>query len=77
MQAAKEAAADSDEDDVPAHEEEPLKPNPKLEQGKKLPPTLEDFCGPEHTSRPLEDIDEFYQNKKVRQQLYLYRNFEV
>jgi len=62
-QAADEAAAESDDEEEAPPEE--LKPNPKLEAGKKLPPTLEDFFLPEHIGRPLEDIDEFYQNKKV------------
>lgn len=65
LKAAEEAAADSDDDDEQAHPEEPIKPNVKLEAGKKLPPTLEDFFLPEHIGWPLEDIDEFYQNKKV------------
>ncbi|XP_053401964.1 sodium channel protein type 4 subunit alpha B-like isoform X1 [Mercenaria mercenaria] len=63
--AALEAAKDSDDDEGPAHQEEPLKPNVKLEAGKKLPPTLEDYFLPEHIGRPLEDIDEYYQNKKT------------
>lgn len=33
--------------------------------GRKLPLSLEDYFLPEHVGRPLEDIDEFYQNKKV------------
>ncbi|KAL4238010.1 hypothetical protein ACF0H5_002721 [Mactra antiquata] len=63
--AAEEAAADSDDDNEHGHSEEPLKPNLKLAVGKKLPPKLEDYFLPEHVGRPLEDIDEFYQNKKT------------
>ncbi|WAR18929.1 SCuncharacterized [Mya arenaria] len=59
--AADEAAAESDDEEEAPKEE--MKPNPKLEAGKKLPPTLEDFFMPEHVGRPLEDIDEFYMNK--------------
>ncbi|XP_052766775.1 sodium channel protein type 4 subunit alpha B-like isoform X5 [Mya arenaria] len=61
MLAADEAAAESDDEEEAPKEE--MKPNPKLEAGKKLPPTLEDFFMPEHVGRPLEDIDEFYMNK--------------
>lgn len=63
-QAAEEAEKESDEEED-THPEEPPKPNVKLEAGKKLPPTLEDFFLPEHCGIPLEDIDEFYQNKKT------------
>ncbi|XP_060573372.1 sodium channel protein type 4 subunit alpha B-like isoform X4 [Ruditapes philippinarum] len=62
--AAEDANHDSDDDDEPAHAEEPLKPNCKLEAGKKIPPTLEDYFLPEHIGKPLEDIDEYYLNKK-------------
>lgn len=65
QQAAKEAEKESDEEEDLTHPEEPPKPNAKLEAGKKLPPTLEDYFLPEHTGIPLEDVDEFYQNKKV------------
>ena len=63
FQAAEDAAADSDEEEDHSHDE--LKPNPKLEFGKKLPPSLEEYFLPQHVGRPLEDIDEYYQNKKV------------
>ena len=65
QQAAEEAEKESDEEEDPTHPEEPPKPNVKLEAGKKLPPTLEDYFLPEHCGIPLEDIDEFYQNKEV------------
>ncbi|KAH3854427.1 hypothetical protein DPMN_096969 [Dreissena polymorpha] len=61
--AAEEAAAESDDEDEPTPEE--IKPNPKLMIGRKLPLTLEDYFLPEHVGKPLEDIDEFYQNKKT------------
>ena len=64
-QAREKAEEDSDDEDEPTHPEEPPKPNPKLVAGSKLPPSLEDYFEPEHVGRPLEDIDEFYQNKKV------------
>ena len=77
-QAAKEAektareSDDEDDDEVeePNHEPDP-KPNPKLEAGRKLPPSLEDVP-PEYVARPLEDLDEYYQNQKVRQLLACY-----
>ncbi|KAL8602647.1 hypothetical protein ACOMHN_029969 [Nucella lapillus] len=55
---------DDDDDDVeePAHDQEP-QPNPKLEAGRKLPPSLEDVPA-EYVARPLEDLDEYYHNKK-------------
>lgn len=73
LQAAEEAAAESDDEEEPAQVE--LKPNPKLEYGKKLPPTLEEYFLPEHVGRPLEDIDEFYQNKKVHFLFFLLENY--
>lgn len=43
-----------------------LQPNPKLEAGAKLPHRLGDyFSVKKFASRPLEDIDEFYENKQV------------
>ena len=71
--AAKEAqklaaeGSDESEDDIeePSHHEPEPKPNPKLEAGRKLPPSLEDYAVPEIVGRPLEDIDEYYHNKKV------------
>nr|KAG5703509.1 hypothetical protein BaRGS_020143 [Batillaria attramentaria] len=74
-QAAKEAekthaqhgddSSSDDDDDVeePTHEPEP-KPNPKLEAGRKLPPSLEDVPN-EYVGIPLEDLDEYYHNQKV------------
>ncbi|XP_076464769.1 sodium channel protein para-like [Babylonia areolata] len=71
-QAAKEAekthhgdSSDDDDDEVeePAHEQEP-QPNPKLEAGRKLPPSLEDVP-PEYVARPVEDLDEYYHNQKT------------
>ena len=72
-QAAKEAekaaqessssSSDDDDGDEPAHGGEP-KPNPRLEAGRKLPPSLENVP-PEFIGRPLEDLDEFYHNQKV------------
>ncbi|XP_055878721.1 sodium channel protein type 4 subunit alpha B-like isoform X2 [Biomphalaria glabrata] len=54
---------DSDSDD-PSNQEEALKPNPKLEAGRKLPPSLEDYPK-EYIGKPLEDLDEFYHNQKT------------
>ncbi|XP_076442684.1 sodium channel protein para-like [Babylonia areolata] len=62
--AAHDSSSDDDDDvDEPAHESEP-KPNPKLEAGRKLPPSLEDVPS-EYIGRPLEDLDEFYHNQKT------------
>lgn len=52
--------ADSDEE-----ENEPeLKPNPKFEAGKGLPPSVEEVPS-QFQGRPLEDLDEYYHNNKV------------
>ncbi|XP_050405897.1 sodium channel protein type 8 subunit alpha-like [Patella vulgata] len=57
-----ETDSSDDEGDEPSHHEPELKPNPKLEAGRKLPPSLEDF--PAHlTGRPVEDLDEYYHNQ--------------
>ncbi|XP_059156306.1 sodium channel protein type 4 subunit alpha B-like [Physella acuta] len=55
---------DEDDEDEPSHREENLKPNPKLEAGRKLPPSLEDYPR-EYIGKPLEDLDEFYHNQKT------------
>ena len=65
LQARSKEDAESDEEDEHTHQEESPKPNPKLAAGCKLPPSLEDYFQNEHIGRPLEDIDEFYQNKRV------------
>ncbi|KAK3595513.1 hypothetical protein CHS0354_021612 [Potamilus streckersoni] len=62
------AALEEDGEDVePAHSEEhhPRKPNTKLEVGKKLPPSLEEYFPVELIGKPIEDIDEYYQYKKT------------
>ncbi|NP_001191637.1 sodium channel alpha-subunit SCAP1 [Aplysia californica] len=65
---AEKAPPESDDDDEeldePSHHEENLKPNPKLEAGRKLPPSLEDYPR-EYVGKPLEDLDEFYHNQKT------------
>ena len=67
-QNAEKVAPDSDDEDEdlddPSNQEEALKPNPKLEAGRQLPPSLEDYP-PEYVGKPLEDLDEFYHNQKV------------
>ena len=67
----KNDSSDDDDDDVEDgnHDQEPG-PNPRLEAGRKLPPSLEDVP-PEYVARPLEDLDEFYHNQKVRQLFWL------
>lgn len=40
-------------------------PNPGLEAGKQLPKNLGDFP-PELFGKPIEDIDDFYETKRVR-----------
>ncbi|GFO41334.1 sodium channel protein [Plakobranchus ocellatus] len=55
---------DEDDDlDEPSQHEENLRPNPKLEASRKLPPSLEDYP-PEFVGKPLEDLDEYYHNQK-------------
>ena len=61
---ANSSLSEDDEIDEPTYEPE-RKPNPKLEAGRKLPPSLEDVPS-EYIARPLEDLDEHYHNKKVR-----------
>lgn len=63
---APDSSSEDDDDEVeePTHETEP-KPNPKLEAGRKLPPSLEDVPS-EYIGRPVEDLDEYYHNQKVR-----------
>jgi hypothetical protein len=63
--AADESSSSDDDDEVeePTHDPDP-KPNPKLEAGRKLPPSLEDVPS-EFVARPLEDLDEYYHNQKV------------
>lgn len=62
---AKESESESEDDgDETTHDHEP-KPNPKLEAGRKLPPSLEDVPQA-YIARPLEDLDEFYHNQKAR-----------
>lgn len=61
-----EKVADSDDEDAESTTEEvELKPNLKLEAGKKLPPSYDDYFPLEYVGRPLEDLDEYYHNKKV------------
>ncbi|XP_064599687.1 sodium channel protein type 4 subunit alpha B-like [Liolophura sinensis] len=61
-----EKVADSDDEDAESTTEEvELKPNPKLEAGKKLPPSYDDYFPLEYVGRPLEDLDEYYHNKKT------------
>nr|AKH03687.1 voltage-gated sodium channel alpha subunit LNav14a21+ [Lymnaea stagnalis] len=55
---------DEEDDDDASQNEETLKPNPKLEAGRKLPPSLEDYPR-EYIGKPLEDLDEFYHNQKT------------
>ncbi|XP_046575623.1 sodium channel protein para-like isoform X6 [Haliotis rubra] len=71
--AAKEAhklkeAGDSDdsEDEIeePSHHEPDPKPNPKLEAGRKLPPSMEEGAS-KFVGRPIEDLDEYYHNQKT------------
>ncbi|CAG5116724.1 unnamed protein product, partial [Candidula unifasciata] len=60
-----ESGDDDDADgDEASHHEENLKPNPKLEAGRKLPPSLEEYPR-EYTGKPLEDLDEYYHNQKT------------
>ncbi|KAI0214315.1 hypothetical protein LSAT2_000594, partial [Lamellibrachia satsuma] len=67
--AAKEAAkALQEETGEQPHEEsndEQRQPDPALEQGKPLPTKLGEFP-PELFGKPIEDIDEFYDDKMVR-----------
>ncbi|BFZ07041.1 hypothetical protein BsWGS_10080 [Bradybaena similaris] len=60
-----ESAEEEDgECDDASHHEENLKPNPKLEAGRKLPPSLENYPR-EYVGMPLEDLDEYYHNQKT------------
>lgn len=52
------ATSSDDDDNRP-------RPNPSLEAGKKLPSRFGDFP-PELFGKPIEDIDEFYEDKYVR-----------
>nr|QPI69427.1 voltage-gated sodium channel invertebrate type 1 variant [Hapalochlaena lunulata] len=51
--------ADSDEEENVME----LKPNPKFEAGKSLPPSIGEVSG-KFQGRPLEDLDEYYHNMK-------------
>ena len=62
----KQALEEGEEEETPMHEEEEAKPNPKLEVGKKIPLSLQDEFPNEYIGKPLEDIDEFYDNREVR-----------
>ncbi|BFZ11652.1 hypothetical protein BsWGS_14691 [Bradybaena similaris] len=59
-----ESEEEDDELEEGSRNDTNLKPNPKLEAGRKLPPSLED-CPPEFFGKPLEDLDEFYHNQKT------------
>ncbi|XP_013387533.1 sodium channel protein type 4 subunit alpha B isoform X2 [Lingula anatina] len=57
---------DKKEEKKDAHEEEEEEgPNKHLAAGAKLPPRLGDYFPPEFVGKPLEDIDDFYQNQKT------------
>ncbi|ESO85582.1 hypothetical protein LOTGIDRAFT_107523 [Lottia gigantea] len=62
VEAEESESSDDEADDEPSHHEPELKPNPKLEAGRKLPPTLEDFPM-SLTGRAVEDLDEYYHNQ--------------
>ncbi|CAG5122325.1 unnamed protein product, partial [Candidula unifasciata] len=59
-----ESEEDDDDLEGESRHEEHLKPNLKLEAGRKLPPSLEDIP-PEFIGKPLEDLDEYYHNQKT------------
>ena len=53
------------EEDEEKKEVEKPRPNPALEQGKKLPPKMGKFPAVLY-GKPIEDLDEYYHNKPVR-----------
>ena len=62
---AKEQQKEKEQDGEKKEEESP-KPNPALQQGMPLPQKMSDFP-PEMFGIPIEDIDEYYHNKYVRE----------
>lgn len=60
---AEEEQEDEDQEAIDAKEEK--KPNPALEAGKQLPKNLGDFPS-ELFGKPIEDIDDYYETKRVR-----------
>ena len=56
---------DEDEDEGP-------QPDPMFEQGAPIPVRLHNEFPPELASTPLEDIDPFYHNQRVRIDLYIH-----
>lgn len=59
-------APDTDSEDEPEAPSEKQKPNPRLEAGKKLLPSLGEHYPSSMVGKPLEDLDPYYQNQEVR-----------
>ncbi|XP_074640062.1 sodium channel protein para-like [Tubulanus polymorphus] len=53
------------EKELKEQKEHAPKENPSMEAGKKLPPSLSDYFPPELAGKPLEDFDEYYDDKRT------------
>lgn len=71
---AEEEQEDEDQEAIEAKEEK--KPNPALEAGKQLPKNLGDFPS-ELFGKPIEDVDDYYETKRVRTFSQLLRHYDV